>query len=618
MLSTHRTVFSPCTISQTLFRKCFLRQSSVFSTSIPIVSQCQQPTLHNAPTACTFATLQPQKPLKKKGADISSAQSKSSVTSTKKSLTYAPEPISQCQGCGTPFQSTDPSQLGYQFQIGENLEELDQSNSNRRSNNRNNRSNLTLKDGHPVANSDRNSPTDSKKNVSKIISQIFDQTTFDQPFAVDGNNTLSKGLCQGCQIRETSLVDFQKYPHPTTKEVISKIPSNGTIIHVISGQEFPASYIKGIKDYAGDRKVIYVVTKSDLSVDEHLKTRQRFLPYVQSELHRLDSTIQPDDVFAVAINSKSPWGIRELYNSLPLDSYLVGLPNTGKSALAHALGTLDKSKLLGGNLPTRLSQRSSSISFQPLTTKHPLSYVNNGKRVTDLPAIDIDRAAIFNYLRPKTVESIVTGNVFIRRLGLPATVFQALSKENNVVSLGGLVFVRMDSAPPGVQLIFWCTAGDHKNIVRSFSELEIAVRNSAEITRENEPWFVNKSYNRSDPEDVDSNEPQEIFTVNITSAGADFGILGFGPLFIQTKGPVPKEGVKVTFFAKKGIEVHKRTPALYYMKSYLLSKHQDTIREMRRRLEDGKKQTKQDQADHKEFRKGSKQVFGNVKNWLDN
>lgn len=550
-----------------------------------------------------FSTSQRREGLAKVTAGDVTAKPKKKLKHEKQTQIPISELIPRCQGCGTPFQQQKAEEPGYRPSVEEDGSISFQDKKLGQYHNLyaklddkakaiysatafEGQDAMILKNDSDLPATGKSETVPDIQQTQKLMSEHFTSHMFDRKIVnqakLDKKNAINQGLCRTCRTRKGgAYVDLSGYPHPTTEQVISRIPEDGTIVHVISSHEFPASYIKDIRQYAGDRRVLYVVTKSDLTVDEHFKTRQRFLPYVQEELQKLDPTIQPENVFAVS--AKIKWDIRDLFQSLPVDSYLVGLPNTGKSQLAYALGTLAKKEQQKAPLSLEMQQRFYSSSHVPLTTKYPLSYVNGGKRITDLPAVDTHRLSIYDYIQPHKLNSIVSGNVFMKRQGLPAAACHTLTKNNSVVSLGGLVFARMDNAPPNVHLIFWCTAGTHTNIIRTFGDLEVAKRNSANITRVNEAWFVNKGYDRKDPEQVEENEVQEVATGTVTAGGSDFVILGFGPLLVQISGPVPKEGVNITFFAKKGIEVHERGQILNYMKDFKISRNHYMDREKRPR-----------------------------------
>lgn len=625
MLSSKKTVSSLCTYSRlVLGKKPSIMRASLMSIQLTKTPKYYRPQLEHCANTRDFSTsCQRNNELGNPSSLTSQATKKKAknLKHEKQSQIPISELIPRCQGCGTPFQHENAKEPGYQQPNDQNDTHNHISFQDKKLEQYHNLyANLgdkakaiysaTAFEGQnaDILKSDQNTPESHEdkatpkeinfQTMPKMIDNHFSSQMFDRKIVnqvkLDKKNAINKGLCQTCRTRKGgSYVDLSEYPHPTSEQVMSRIPENGTIVHVINAQDFPASYIKDIRKYAGDRKVLYVITKSDITVDEHFKNRQRFFPYVLEELKRLDPNFQPENVFVVS--AKLKWGIHGLFNSLPADSYIVGLPNTGKSELAHALGSLTKKDDDNGEISLELQQRRFSSSFIPLTTKYPLSYINGGKRITDLPAIEIERLQIYNHIQPEKINSIVSGSVFLRRFGLPAADCHTLTKNGNVLSLGGLVFVRMDNAPPNVHLIFWCTSGSHKTIIRKFGDLETAVKNSANITRVNESWFVNKGYDRNNLDEKEASEVIESLSSTVDGAGSDFSILGFGPLLVQITGPVPPEGVKITFFTKKGIEIHERSQILKYMKDHKPSEAQGS-REKRRKVWNGKTRAKKDRT----------------------
>lgn len=451
---------------------------------------------------------------------------------------------------------------------------------------------------------------DSKPSLSieNFASNMFEKRLV-QSIKDQRRDIENSGLCTTC--RETKggqYVDYTSLGHPSTEEILAEIPRDGTIIHVISAQEFPASFIPEIKQYAAGRKIIYVITKCDLAVDEHFKTRQRFLPYVQKELYD-KYKINPGSIFAVS--TKVGWGVEELFKNLPLDSYIVGLPNTGKTALAFTLGTIYKRKLMGDKVPIENRQRYFGLSYLPLKTKAPIAYVSSGRRITDLPAVQAERGIVYSYISPSKLKTAVDSSVFIRRIGLPATVRQTATKNGSVISLGGMVFIRLDDVHQNSTLVCWCVCGNRKQVVHVFSSLEKAVEVSANPLNSQKEWFLTSPYNI---EEASKLGPQEVMKVRIDGAGFDFGVLGYASVVLNIAGKIPEEGIGITIFARPGVEIAPRTPIIPHMRAFHVSKRLERVREMRRLKLEGGIKNFQEQEEHRKFWKDVKNEERKSKN----
>ncbi|VVT57742.1 uncharacterized protein SAPINGB_P005847 [Magnusiomyces paraingens] len=513
--------------------------------------------------------------------------------------------VPKCNGCGTPFQRTFPESLGYYDEPDSKLRT--KSIQDKKLEHHNNLFGQmdTLSQAiysHSVVTgevaeakgSEEVESSDSKKKeerhiieadsspalkIEDFVSDLYEKRLI-QSIKDTQRDEINSGLCTTCRLTKGGqYFDYTKVGHPSTEEVLAQIPKDGVIIHVISGQEFPASFIPEITKYAADRKIIYVVTKCDLAVDEQFKTRQRFLPYVQRELYD-KYKVNPDDVYAVSTLVK--WGVEELFQDLPVDSYIVGLPNTGKTALAFSLGNLYKTKLLKDSLPIEQRQRKYGISHLPLKTKAPISYINSGRRITDLPAVQAERGIVYNYINPKKLLTTVNSSVFIKRLGLPSATPVTITKNGSALSLGGIVFVQMDDAPPNVTLICWCVCGNRKQVVQRFSSVEKAVEISAAPLNSQQDWFLTKPYDINDPEQAAKFKPQKVMSVRIDGAGFDFGVLGYASVILTLSGKIPENGVGVTLYALPGVEICPRTPIIKHMKAFQVSKRQEKMQKIKR------------------------------------
>lgn len=547
--------------------------------------------------------------------------------------------IPRCQSCGTPFQDTDPDKMGYyqepkSSQRTKSFQDEKLTKHNELFNSMDTLSKAVythniLNGISPEAPNQKATSESSSEDINninklqdspqKIIDKDakpvlnvddFSSTMFEKRIESSEKDkirdTINEGLCTICRSHKgNKYVDLSSQIHPTTQEVLNMIPKDGRIIHVISGEDFPASYIPGIRKYAGDRKILYVVTKSDMVVDEQFKTHQRFLPYVQNELKNIGD-ISPENIFVVS--AKLGWGLSNLFNRISSDTYLVGLPNTGKTALAHSLGKFNNVEKPDDITSLEFKRRLYGVSYLPKFTKCPISYINSRKRITDMPAVNVERGAIYEQIDTPNLKTVVDSAVFSRRLWLPATVSKTLTNNGSVMSLGGLVFIQMNNAPEKVHLVFWCVCGEHRNVIRRFESLEKATQISATQIDQHKSWFLNKPFDLENPEEVEKYQVREAFTTRIGGGGANYGILGLGSLIIGVTGRIPEEGVEVTFFVRPGVEVHERSPILKYMRDFFVEN---------RKHNTGDSEKSKKKYDKKNKQKGNSNRNRNVKKLLD-
>lgn len=473
----------------------------------------------------------------------------------------------KCQACGTPFQSVDPLSRGFFKEVsavsrgtGVKTSTLDKYNHLMANLDEQSQSVLLqerqsdLEEWEkPLENGEE--PVTEKlrltiENSDKIISKSQSDTR---------KETVNRGLCTSC--RE---VKGGKYAHfiedrLSDQVLISKIPKDATIIHVISGMDFPASVNLDIKDIAAGRKIIWVVTKSDMVVADNVKTSERLLPYVQEELDRLVGA-DPEDVYVVS--AKRSWDVGTLYHALPSNGYLVGYANTGKTTLAQALASKDNNRTL---VPAQLSQRTVGANEIPGMTRHEISYVLKGKRVVDMPPIGHGRDAIYSVVRHDMIKDLVRGKPFLRKSGLLTTKRVVLSKPGNTLSIAGLVFIRFVDTTEKLSLITWAPCARHDDVVVQFRDYEKAVSRAAEQKDFHSAWFFSKPYEPGSEFDL---TPVKVMDIKVPKGGADLSILGLGHVQLRGNGPIPKDGASVEVYAVPGVHVVQTVPLLPFLKDF--------------------------------------------------
>lgn len=530
-----------------------------------------------------------------------------------KSATSVKDLIPSCQCCGSSFHHKDPSKLGFYEAPSETKrvfssrdESLSRYNNILQNMDPESRKVLdelsgtdaVLRDNVAeeealasvgVAPEEKKEESEDKQSSDEY--QILDPWMYDSKIKTREQerrrNDLNSGLCVVCRtIKNDNIVDISNQPHPSTEEVINMIPPEATIIHTISAHDFPASFIPSINTYASGRKIFYVVTKSDLATDEQYKTRQRFLPYAQ-DLLKTKYGIDPSRVFAVS--GKIGWGLSDLFYKLPSDSYLVGMPNTGKTTLAGAFGSYEV-KHSTPKVITQLKQRKVGQTTIPCMTKHPIKYFNLQKKLTDLPSIEIDPICkTFSHIQKNHLRKVAQGIVAIKRFGLPATQRKVLPNNGSVLSLGGLVFIEFEKneIDKRLVLISWPIIGEALTAAHVFTTIEKAITvTNKPINLQQESWvYINPVESESEENVQDQNENldnqvtehnkseigkvDKIMDFPLTSAGAEIGILGIGSVSLKLNGPIPESGVKANIYARPGVKVVLRdTPLLDTLRDF--------------------------------------------------
>lgn len=379
------------------------------------------------------------------------------------------------------------------------------------------------------------------ENSDKVISQNRQDSK---------KEMVNRGLCTSCR-----SVKGGKYEHfindrQSDEKLLAKIPKDATLIHVINGMDFPASVNPRIKDIAAGRKILWVVTKADMILPDRMKINERLLPYVQEELSQLYGA-NPDDVFVVS--PKRAWEMGRLYSSLPLNGYLVGYSNTGKTSLALALARKDDNREIIG---TQIAQRTVGANEIPGMTREPLSYVFKGKRLTDMPPIGQDRDQIYSVVKETSIKELVRGKPFMRQSGLISTPRLVLGKAENTLSIAGLVFIRRIDATKKISLITWSPVARHNEVVWQFKDLEKAMKNAAEQKNQHEDMFFNKPYDGEDP----ALKPIKVMSLSVPKGGIDLSILGLCHVQLRGNGPIPDEGVALEIYAVPGVQVVTTIP----------------------------------------------------------
>lgn len=119
------------------------------------------------------------------------------------------------------------------------------------------------------------------------------------------------------------------------EEILKTIPSNGTIVNVISLLDFPLSCTKDIIRKRDPKSIWYVVTKADLFFRRDSQLNKTGLQYAQDFLCEYLNA-DPKKVFLVS-TTKS-WNNDQLLERLPKGNlYLIGFANVGKSSLIKSL-----------------------------------------------------------------------------------------------------------------------------------------------------------------------------------------------------------------------------------------------------------------------------------------
>lgn len=371
--------------------------------------------------------------------------------------------------------------------------------------------------------------------------------------------SINRGLCTTC--RE---VKGGKYlpllgDRLSDEEILKKIPRNATIVHVISGADFPASVNPNINKIANGRDVIYAITKADMIVTDKGKVKERVMPYIKDEMNRLFG-VDPEKVFL--LSAMRTWYVNELYNALPKLFYLVGYSNVGKTKLAHAIAQKDNCK---ANVPIEIQQRFYGSNDIPGMTHDEIAYPLQKMRMVDLPPVGKENDAIWNVLKDENVLDIAKGKSFARRSICISVKRQVLSKPGWTLSLGGLVFLETPKDSTAT-FIVWAPMQRYETVVQRFNTYEKAVDRAATQVGQHKDWFVTKPYDKEDapPELV----PEKVMELSVKAGGIDLSVFGLGHIQIRANGSIPKEGHTLNVYALPGIKVVTKTPLLSYLQDY--------------------------------------------------
>ncbi|KAF5122670.1 hypothetical protein DV495_004194 [Geotrichum candidum] len=371
--------------------------------------------------------------------------------------------------------------------------------------------------------------------------------------------SINRGLCTTC--RE---VKGGKYlpllgDRLSDEEILKKIPRNATIVHVISGADFPASVNPNINKIANGRDVIYAITKADMIVTDKGKVKERVMPYIKDEMNRLFG-VDPEKVFL--LSAMRTWYVNELYNALPKLFYLVGYSNVGKTKLAHAISQKDNCK---ANVPIEIQQRFYGSNDIPGMTHDEIAYPLQKMRMVDLPPVGKENDAIWNVLKDENVLDIAKGKSFARRSICISVKRQVLSKPGWTLSLGGLVFLETPKDSTAT-FIVWAPMQRYETVVQRFNTYEKAVDRAATQVGQHKDWFVTKPYDKKDapPELV----PEKVMELSVKAGGIDLSVFGLGHIQIRANGSIPKEGHTLNVYALPGIKVVTKTPLLSYLQDY--------------------------------------------------
>lgn len=399
---------------------------------------------------------------------------------------------------------------------------------------------------------------------------------------------INSGLCTICREVKGGKYLSLLGDRPSDEEVLKKIPKNATIVHVISGADFPASVNPKINKLANGRDIIYVVTKADMIIKEKDKVKERALPYVKNEMKRLFG-VNPKKVYLVS--AMRTWYINDLFQNLPGLFYLVGYPNVGKTKLAHAIAQKDNNKAL---VPLQTQQRFYGSNDIPGMTHCEIAYPLRKIRMVDLPPIGQENDAIWNVLKDEKVLDVARGKNFARRSICISVDRKVLSKAGQTLSLGGLVF--LESPPDSkTRFIIWAPMQNYETIVHKFSSYEKAVDRAAKQLDHHQDWFVTKPY---DPEDPSVEMvPEKLMELSVKAGGIDLSVFGLGHIQIRANGVIPEEGHILNVYGLPGIKVVTKTPLFKYLQN---DSNRNSL------LSEPKKKSKKKKYDKKHLKKKQK------------
>ncbi|KAK9461003.1 uncharacterized protein V1516DRAFT_674721 [Lipomyces oligophaga] len=417
-------------------------------------------------------------------------------------------------------------------------------------------------------------------------------------------------LCQRCH----SIYYQNRYeeapPIPYQELFRSIRGQNYVVVVVIDAYDFPLSFIPAERLLARfgamPRKVIYVVSRSDLLVRERREIKERLKPYVLKLLNRVRayqstprssrfrkdlaavlSDVHQQEQFSLwtyglgdfsakvgypvtteyidrlscevtnnlredqlyFVSSKRGWGIHNLSMRLGPLNFFLGYSNVGKSSLIRAIV-----RETGGALDSVSNKKTKGPgeSFWPGLTRAAMNYTvhinNKKKQLIDLPGLEDANNSIWDQVKNKMVKSIVTGRVLDRKRREHMTL-----KQGKCLNIGGLCFIES----PDVNMIVWPMISQREHgVIHVNRNLETAIKIAS-----NEDSSKRMLVHVKDAENI-----KQVAEVKIDGGGADVVFRGIGFVELRISGKVPKNGALVKVFALKHADIAVRAPIFEALK----------------------------------------------------
>ncbi|CAB4253646.1 similar to Saccharomyces cerevisiae YOR205C GEP3 Protein of unknown function [Maudiozyma barnettii] len=236
----------------------------------------------------------------------------------------------------------------------------------------------------------------------------------------------SPPICKRCNDalhqNKYNIEDFEKY---TFNEIMSNIPDQSNILHLVSFPEFPLGLNSRLLQ---DKKhnVELVLTKADQVIPTKSILQKNASLFLKDFLKYHLNIISNKGVI---ISSLKKWNIETLYSMLKSKTYLMGNANAGKSSLINALIMKYVGKKIifdkKGNIVTNndytveniqhhMKNNSAGVYHVPNMTRNLQAFDINGKEIYDLPGYseDINNIYLENTISKSWLQQIRKTELF--------------------------------------------------------------------------------------------------------------------------------------------------------------------------------------------------------------
>ncbi|ODV84877.1 hypothetical protein CANARDRAFT_207804 [[Candida] arabinofermentans NRRL YB-2248] len=333
----------------------------------------------------------------------------------------------QCASCGVKLQHTDPEKDGYYVHESKRV-------------------NKSIDRDSTLAKISEKELLSQFRDLDKSVADLYGDEIVDTPTYADVSRSLknpdTRNKCQRCiDALHHQEIDSKTQTFVDVESIMSKIPIDANIVHVISSLDYPLSVNKKVSEGRHRDKIWYIVNKIDALHGNTSKMAKsdEFFKYSLAKLVGAN----PDRVLCVS--SRLDWNIGLLHRSLPdTRLYFVGNINTGKSSLIKALIKRDDGKLKGKD------HYGPGISNLPCFTRDSVEFKLKKKNATliDTPGFFNPDAGIYKYITPEFQKDVTKVKKFAS-YDPKSRVLQSIKHDtsqifngNEFYCVGGILYVQ--------------------------------------------------------------------------------------------------------------------------------------------------------------------------------